>query len=250
MVATVLGVSIAAAAVTFVVLGRSHRSQATVMSATSAATLVPMPDLGPDPGLPPLAEASSRGPAHAGAAHPGHAPSTKAGASPSVPPASSPPASASGASSVPVALAALAASAESAALVTPPLPAPASASAAEPVAAADPSFDPEKGVVEMGIIVAQGLPQHAVRETLRTAGFTGCYRRALRAQGASATGTGKLDLSIDENGTTRSAIVSGANFLPGLTRCLQGAAAGVTFPRATMESGGGTAEVTLSFRSP
>ena len=250
MVATVLGVSMMAAALTFVVLGRSHRSQTTATSVTSATTAVPVTDLGADPGLPPLAEGSSKGPPRAGAVHPGHAPGAKGGASASIPASSSPAIASSASASVPLASASSAVPVALAASAASAPPAPASAPVSEPVAAPDPGFDPEKSFVETGIIVAQGIPQHAVRETLRTAGFTGCYRRALRAQGASATGTGKLDLSIDETGTTRSAIVSGANFLPGLTRCLQGAAAGVTFPRAMMESGGGTAEVTLSFRSP
>jgi hypothetical protein len=48
----------------------------------------------------------------------------------------------------------------------------------------------------------------------------------------------------------RSAIVGGADFLPGLTRCLQGAASSVSVPKSMVDSGGGTAEVTLAFRAP
>ena len=63
-------------------------------------------------------------------------------------------------------------------------------------------------------------------------------------------GTATLDLSIDDSGATRSAIVSGAEFLPGLTRCVQGAASSASVARSQVDSGGGTAEVTLAFRSP
>ena len=142
----------------------------------------------------------------------------------------------------------------------PPLPAPAatpSANAATqapdpaPAAAAsDPDFDPEKAFVEIGLINAQGVRERAVRGALRGIGLAVCYRRALHAKGARVVGTATLDLSIDESGTTRSAIVSGADFLPGLTRCVQGAASGATVARSQVDSGGGTAEVTLAFRAP
>jgi serine/threonine-protein kinase len=126
----------------------------------------------------------------------------------------------------------------------PPVPAPAAA------AAADPDFDPEKAFVEIGLINAQGVRERAVRGALRGIGLAVCYRRALHAKGARAVGTATLDLSIDESGTTRSAIVSGADFLPGLTRCVQGAASGASVARSQVDSGGGTAEVTLAFRAP
>jgi serine/threonine-protein kinase len=118
--------------------------------------------------------------------------------------------------------------------------------AAEP----DPSFDPERGYVEVGLVNGQGVRESAVRAGLRGVGLARCYRAALRARGARAPGVATLNLSIDENGVTRSAIVTGANFLPGLARCVQGAAAGVTVPRSQVDSGGGTAEVTLAFKSP
>jgi serine/threonine protein kinase len=114
----------------------------------------------------------------------------------------------------------------------------------------DPSFDPARAFVEIGLVNAQGVRESAVRGALHGAGFAGCYRTALRAQGSRVTGVGTLNLSIDENGVGRSAIVTGAGFLPGLTRCLQGAASGVTVPKSQVDSGGGTAEVTLAFKAP
>ena len=119
-----------------------------------------------------------------------------------------------------------------------------------PVAAADPDFDPERAYVEVGLINAQGVRERAVRAALRGIGFAVCYRKALHAHGSRAVGTATLDLSIDDGGSARSAIVGGAEFLPGLTRCLQGAASGVSVPKSQVDSGGGTAEVTLAFRAP
>jgi hypothetical protein len=104
--------------------------------------------------------------------------------------------------------------------------------------------------VEVGLINAQGVRERAVRAALRGIGFAVCYRKALHAHGSRAVGTATLDLSIDDGGSARSAIVGGAEFLPGLTRCLQGAASGVSVPKSQVDSGGGTAEVTLAFRSP
>ena len=86
--------------------------------------------------------------------------------------------------------------------------------------------------------------------TLHGVGLANCYRSALKARGARATGVATLDLSIDENGTARSAIVAGAGFLPGLARCIQGAASGASVPKSQVDSGGGTAEITLAFKAP
>jgi hypothetical protein len=97
---------------------------------------------------------------------------------------------------------------------------------------------------------ATGVRESAVRAGLRGVGLAGCYRTALKARGARATGVATLSLSIDENGLTRSAIVSGANFLPGLARCVQGAATGMSVPKSQVDSTGGTAEATLAFKEP
>ena len=119
-----------------------------------------------------------------------------------------------------------------------------------PAAPLDPSFEPSHAYVEIGLINAQGVRERAVRGALHGAGFAGCYRAALKAQGARVTGVGTLNLSIDQNGVGRAAIVTGTGFLPGLTRCLQGAAAVVSVAKSQVDSGGGTAEVTLAFKAP
>jgi serine/threonine-protein kinase len=133
-------------------------------------------------------------------------------------------------------------------------PRPPSASASEPplrvppADTVDPSFDPERGYVEIGLINAQGVRESAVRGALRGVALAPCYRAALRARGARASGVARLNFSIDENGINRSVIVTGAEFLPGLARCLQGATADVTIPKAKVDPGGGTVEVTLAFK--
>jgi hypothetical protein len=125
-----------------------------------------------------------------------------------------------------------------------PLAAPA---VPEPV---DPSFDPDRGYVEVGLINAQGARDSAVRAALRGIGLARCYRIALRARGARVHGTATLDLSFDETGAARSAIVTGGEFLPGLTRCLQAVSSAVRIPRSHVDPGGGTAEVVLAFKAP
>jgi hypothetical protein len=114
----------------------------------------------------------------------------------------------------------------------------------------DPSFDPSRAFVEVGLVNAQGVRESAIRGALHGVGLANCYRAALKARGARATGVATLNLSIDENGTARSAIVTGAGFLPGLARCLQGAASGAGVAKSQVDPGGGTAEITLAFKAP
>ena len=129
----------------------------------------------------------------------------------------------------------------------PPAPAP----AADPAAAADPGFDPEKAYVEVGMINADGVHENAVRGALHALGLSGCYKSALRARALRSTGVATLNLSFDDAGVARSAILTGADFLPGLARCVQDAASGLRIAKSQVEgSGGGVAEVTLGFREP
>jgi hypothetical protein len=214
-----LGVGVAAVGIV-----RSERPAAVASSAGSAPAVPAETTLEPElpaGDVPPLDTAGSRAGASARPGHPGSAQTA-----PQPPPPSTADAAASQFT------------------VAPPGADPAAA------AATDPSFDPERAVVAIGPINAHGVRERAVRVTLRGVGLTGCYRRALRAQGARAVGTATLELSIAESGTARSAIVNGADFLPGLTRCVQTAASGASVPGSQVDPGGGTAEVTLTFRAP
>ena len=91
----------------------------------------------------------------------------------------------------------------------------------------------------------------AVRAALRGVPLTTCYRNALRARGRRAFGSATLNLSIDETGKVSGAILTGADWLPEMSRCVQGRRHGrAASSRAPSSSGGGTAEVWLSFRAP
>ncbi|HEY5147603.1 MAG TPA: protein kinase [Polyangiaceae bacterium] len=114
----------------------------------------------------------------------------------------------------------------------------------------DPGFDPAQAYVEVGMINAEGVKEHAVRGALHNLAFAPCYRSSLRAKGSRAPGVATLNLSFDETGLARSAVVTGADFLPGLARCVQEAASGMRIPSTQVDSGGGVAEVTLGFREP
>jgi serine/threonine-protein kinase len=130
------------------------------------------------------------------------------------------------------------------------LPSAVPASPSSAAEAPDPTFDPATGYVEVGLINAQGVRENAVRVALRGVPLAACYRNALRAHGGRVAGVAQLSLSIDENGLARTAIVTGADFLPGLPRCVQRAAAGIAVPKARVDPGGATADVTLAFKTP
>jgi serine/threonine-protein kinase len=242
LVAAVALVSVAVGVAAVLVVGAKHpepiaASTSPAPAAPSMTTLEPESVGGGD--IPPLTPGSASAAGHGGAAalssvaaHPAKglgahvAPSASAPAAP-VPIVASP-------SAAPVV----------SALAPPIAPSPAAA------AAPDPDFDPERAYVEIGAVTAQGIRERAVRANLHNVGLAGCYRRALRTKGSRAEGVGTLDMSIDEAGVTRSAITSGINFLPGLAACIQGAAGGTSFHRSMVDTGGGTAEVTLVFHAP
>jgi eukaryotic-like serine/threonine-protein kinase len=153
---------------------------------------------------------------------------------------------------------AVASSSASSAPVAPDAPVASSAAAAAPgpspapdaPAAADPTFDPEKAYVEVGMINAEGVKERAVRGALHGLALAQCYRSALHTRAARATGVATLNLSFDEAGLARSAVLTGADFLPEVARCVQDTATGMHVDRAQVDPGGGTAEVTIGFREP
>jgi serine/threonine-protein kinase len=146
---------------------------------------------------------------------------------------------------------------------TPPLPAPAPKPSAAPppaapVAPPTPSpaapdttaYDPSSATVDVGSVTPQNVNGDAVRAAMRGASFNTCYRNALRARGQRAFGSATLSLSIDDTGRVKGAILTGADWLPEMIRCVQGNAMGAQLRGGAVESGGGTADVWLSFRAP
>jgi eukaryotic-like serine/threonine-protein kinase len=238
--AALTGVVAAVAVIAFMARGNRAGAPGSVATLDPAAGSAAPTVLEPsevDDEVPPLESASAGGLVrHPPGARGSHA----AGAG-----SSRPPASKDAPSSVAAVVTAATAASSPLAVVAPP-------AATDTTAApqADPTWDLARAYVEIGLVNAQGVREPAVRAALHGVGFSSCYKAALKTRGARATGVATLNLSIDENGLGRSAIVTGASFLPGLPGCLQGAASGVRVPKSQVDSGGGTAEVTLAFKSP
>ena len=113
-----------------------------------------------------------------------------------------------------------------------------------------PSYDPSQASVAVGSVTPSNVNGDAIRAALRGVPFTTCYRNALRARGRRAFGSATLNLSIDPTGKITGAILTGADWLPEMTRCMQGGAMGVQLRPGSVDQSGGTAEVWLSFRAP
>jgi eukaryotic-like serine/threonine-protein kinase len=112
----------------------------------------------------------------------------------------------------------------------------------------DPLFDPDHGYVEVGLINGMGVRDNAVRGLLHGVALSNCYKTALRSKGSRATGVATLNLTFDENGVVRSALMTDAGFLPGMVRCIQTSAMGQRVPTSQVDSAGGTAEAWLTFK--
>jgi serine/threonine protein kinase len=247
-----IGASVVAVAAVLVLAGvrwRSHRMHATAAAddpAEGPASGAPV--LGSSSATPPPLSASADGAGHTGAHGLVHAHgSASAGGVASASASTGGRAALSGSA----ALASAAPSASAAPAVAtagPSASAPAAASTAT-AAAPDPDFDPERGFMTVGFINAQGVNEKAVRGSVMSTGLGArCYKPALKQHGSAATGVATANFSFDENGVAR-AVVGGADFLPGLGRCIQGALTGLTVAKSQITgSGGGTAEVSLVFQ--
>jgi len=134
----------------------------------------------------------------------------------------------------------------------PPLEAPAPVAAAAPPnpagEAADPSFDSDHGYVEVGLIDGVGVGESGVRGLLHGVQLSACYKNALRVKGSRATGVATLNLVFDGSGVVRSAILTDAQFLPGMIRCIQTSALGMRVPASQMNAPSATAEAWLAFK--
>jgi hypothetical protein len=128
-------------------------------------------------------------------------------------------------------------------------PAPVSPPPAAP-APSEPAYDPSRATVDVGSVTPSNVNGDAVRAAIRGLPLTNCYRDALRARGRRAFGSATLNLSIDDYGKVSGAILTGADWLPEMSRCVQGSASGIRLRAGAVSAGGGTAEVWLSFRAP
>ena len=142
--------------------------------------------------------------------------------------------------SAPLVVAAPAPEVKSAAVLgqTPPTPPPA-------VVTVSP-FDPSGGHAVIGSATAtNGVSGASVRASLNTEAISRCYRDALKAKGAPASGSATMQLSIDDGGRVASASLKGAEFLPGMKGCVEGVA---RLARVKgVDTGDASATVSLSF---
>jgi serine/threonine protein kinase len=244
LVALLVGVGAGVVLVTMT-RGRAVTQQTPVPSATAASTRADAP-LAELSALVPTPEPPSRvAPAHAVAPAAASAPHTK-GAPTAI--ASPPRGSLTAAATAPPPPAPTpqAASTPQPAPSSPPSPPP----PPPPPAAEGPTIDPDKAWVEVGLVTPNNVKADAVRNAVRQAPLTQCYRNALRARAVRATGTATLSLSIDGTGRVSGAVLLGNEWLPEMTRCVQGGAMGLQLRSGAVEAAGATADVWLSFRMP
>ncbi|MBI2389849.1 MAG: protein kinase [Deltaproteobacteria bacterium] len=114
------------------------------------------------------------------------------------------------------------------------------------VAAPAPPFDPAGArAVIASAAATNGVSGSSVRSSLNVDAISRCYRDALKAKGAPASGTATLQLSIDDGGRVTSASLKGAEFLPGLRGCVEGVARLARIKG--VDTGDAVATVALSF---
>jgi len=92
------------------------------------------------------------------------------------------------------------------------------------------------------------IPGANIRAALSRSPLVRCYREALHATGAAATGTAVLHLKIDIAGYVTSTELEGAQFLPGVKACVEKSTRGVRVK--DVDTGEATADVTLTFACP
>ena len=126
-------------------------------------------------------------------------------------------------------------------------PAPATTSA--PSVAPPVEYDAGHAYAIVGMVNAQGVAESVVGAAVRTLPLSSCYQNALKGR-ERAVGHAMLNLSIDEEGRVKAAVLVGASFLPPLARCVQGAAVRLRVPKGALSAGAATAEVSLEFVAP
>jgi serine/threonine-protein kinase len=98
------------------------------------------------------------------------------------------------------------------------------------------------------ITSTSAIPGSNIRAALSRSPLVRCYREALHAAGAAATGTAVLHLKIDIAGYVTSTELEGAQFLPGVKPCVEKSTRGVRVK--DVDTGDATADVTLTFACP
>jgi serine/threonine-protein kinase len=123
-----------------------------------------------------------------------------------------------------------------------------SALAAPPPASPAAPLDASRARVSItGISSTSAIPGSNIRAALSRAPLERCYRDALHAAGAAASGTAVLHLKIDIAGYVTGTVLEGAQFLPGVKACVEKAARGARI--RDVDTGEANADVTLNFAS-
>ena len=107
---------------------------------------------------------------------------------------------------------------------TPTVVPPPATTTAPVVAVAPPPapFDSSTGRASVGQATAtNGVNGSSVRAALNGEAISRCYRDALKAKNAPASGTASLQMSIDDSGHVSAASLKGADFLPGMKGCVE-----------------------------
>ncbi|MEO7097400.1 MAG: protein kinase [Polyangiales bacterium] len=116
-----------------------------------------------------------------------------------------------------------------------------------PTAAPPTPVDVASATVVLGAIgTTNGVTQSQMRKALAPLPFLKCYRDALKIKGTAASGSATLSLFIDDTGHVTSATLKGADFLPGMRGCIEGAG---RMAKVDVDTGDASATVTLQFSS-
>jgi hypothetical protein len=96
-----------------------------------------------------------------------------------------------------------------------------------------------------GVNTSSGIPGSNIRAAMNRLPLARCYRDALHAAGAPASGTATLHLKMDVSGYVTAADLADAGFLPGVRGCIEQAARSMRIK--DVDTGEASAVVTLSF---
>jgi serine/threonine protein kinase len=100
-------------------------------------------------------------------------------------------------------------------------------------------------VTVAAVTTTSAIPGSHIRAAVSRMPIVRCYRDALRASAAAASGKAMLHLRIDMDGYVTGAVLDGAAFLPSLKTCVEKVARTVRL--RDVDTGEGTADVALTF---
>lgn len=124
--------------------------------------------------------------------------------------------------------------------VVAPMP---SQTAAAPIVAPPPPFNPAAARIEIGRITPDRVTSRSISDALKHADFSSCYQSALRRRGSPQGGAATLSLDIDDGRIAR-ASVKGVDVDPSFAPCISSQLVGARIDNA--DTGGAGALVSLT----